>query len=87
MLRRIHNALYRDHREHQRQQRQHDEAELFASDYFAIDDAHFADLQRHFSTPQIVELNLFAALMLAGGRMTYVQRGYEEPDAADSTMV
>ena len=62
-------------------------AELFASDYFAIDDAHFADLQRHFSTPQIVELNLFAALMLAGGRMTYVQRGYEEPDAADSTMV
>ena len=59
--------------------------ELFAGDYFAITDAHFSDLRRHFSTAQIVELNLFAALMLAGGRMTYVQRGYEEPGAIDST--
>ena len=57
-------------------------AELFAADYFAIDEAIYAELERHFTTPQIVELNLFAALMLAGGRMTYVQRGYpEELDA------
>jgi alkylhydroperoxidase family enzyme len=53
-------------------------AELFAGDYFAIDESVYAALERHFSTEQIVELNLFAALMLAGGRMTYVQRGYPE---------
>src|ERR1700761_5277205 len=58
-------------------------AELFAGDYFAIDEALFERLAEHFSTEQIVELNLYSALMLAGGRMTYVQRGYEErPDAA-----
>ena len=39
-------------------------------------------LERYFTTEQIVELNMFAALMLAGGRMTYVQRGYPEDDAA-----
>jgi alkylhydroperoxidase family enzyme len=53
-------------------------AELFAGDYFAIDEALFEELARHFSTEQIVELNLYSALMLAGGRMTYVQRGYDE---------
>jgi alkylhydroperoxidase family enzyme len=53
-------------------------AELFAADYFAIDDALYAELERHFSTAEIVELNMFAALMLAGGRMTYVQQGYPE---------
>jgi alkylhydroperoxidase family enzyme len=57
-------------------------AELFAGDYFAIDETVYDELERHYSTEQIVELNLFAALMFAGGRMTYVQRGYpEEPDA------
>jgi alkylhydroperoxidase family enzyme len=53
-------------------------AELFAGDYLSIDDTIYADLARWFSTPQIVELNLFCALMLAGGRMTYVQQAYEE---------
>lgn len=53
-------------------------AELFAADYFAIDETIYAELEQHFTTEQIVELNLFAALMLAGGRMTYVQRGYPE---------
>ena len=52
-------------------------AELFASDYTAIDDAIFAELRAHFSTEAIVELNLFCALMLAGGRLTYVLNGYE----------
>lgn len=56
-------------------------AELFAGDYFAIDETIYAELEQHYSTEQIVELNLFAALMLAGGRMTYVQRGY--PEALD----
>jgi len=60
-------------------------AELFAGDYFAIDDAVFATLATHFDTGQIVELNLYCALMLAGGRMTYVQRGYEEAAAATAS--
>jgi alkylhydroperoxidase family enzyme len=54
-------------------------AELFAADYMAIDDALFARLAEHFSVPQVVELNMFCALMLAGGRMTYVQQAYQDP--------
>ena len=42
------------------------------------EDRIYADLASWFSKPQIVELNLFCALMLAGGRMTYVQQAYEE---------
>jgi alkylhydroperoxidase family enzyme len=53
-------------------------AELFAADHFAVDETVFAGLEEHFTTAQIVELNMFAALMLAGGRMTFVQRGYPE---------
>ena len=60
-------------------------AELFAGDYFAIDEALFETLAEHFSTEQIVELNLYSALMLAGGRMTYVQRAYEEAVAVPTT--
>ena len=52
-------------------------AELFAADYTAIDDAVFDALKRCFTVPEIVELNLFCALMLAGGRMTFVQQAYE----------
>ncbi|MDP1632523.1 MAG: carboxymuconolactone decarboxylase family protein [Caulobacter sp.] len=52
-------------------------AQLFADDYFAINDTHYAALESQFSTEQIVELNLFCALMLAGGRMTFVQQAYE----------
>lgn len=60
-------------------------AELFAADYFAIDEAIYAELAAQFGTAEIVELNLFAALMLAGGRLTYVQRGYpEEIDSPES---
>jgi alkylhydroperoxidase family enzyme len=53
-------------------------AELFAADYTAIDDAVFDALKRCFSVPEVVELNLFCALMLAGGRMTFVQQAYED---------
>jgi alkylhydroperoxidase family enzyme len=60
-------------------------AELFAGDYFAIDESTFAELNKHFTTEQIVELNMFAALMLAGGRMTYVQRGYENDATSPSS--
>jgi alkylhydroperoxidase family enzyme len=51
-------------------------ATLFAGDYMAIDDALFDKLRLYFGTPEIVELNMFCALMLAGGRMTYVQQAY-----------
>ena len=53
-------------------------ARLFADDYHAVDEAVFDQLRAHFSTGAIVELQMFCALMLAGGRMTYVQRGYAE---------
>lgn len=52
-------------------------AELFASDPLSIDEKTFAELARWFSTPEIVELNMFCALMLAGGRMTQAQRAFE----------
>jgi alkylhydroperoxidase family enzyme len=48
-------------------------AELFAGDYMAIDEAVFNKLKQCFTIPEIVELNMFCALMLAGGRMTFVQ--------------
>ena len=51
-------------------------AELFASDYMAIGDKQFARLGEFFSTEQVVELGMFCALMLAGGRMTFVQQAY-----------
>lgn len=56
-------------------------AELFAGDYMAIDDAVYENLKSWFSVPEIVELNFFCALMLAGGRMTFVQQAYEETEA------
>jgi alkylhydroperoxidase family enzyme len=51
-------------------------AELFASDYMAIGDEHYAQLAQYFTSAQVVELNMYCALMLAGGRMTYVQQAY-----------
>jgi alkylhydroperoxidase family enzyme len=53
-------------------------AELFADDYFSIDDKVYDDLRKHFTTEQIVDLNMYAALMLGTGRITYVQQAYEE---------
>jgi len=56
-------------------------AGLFAGDYLSIGDEIFDHLRDHFSEDQIVELHLFSGLMLAGGRMTYVLKGYEDkPD-------
>jgi alkylhydroperoxidase family enzyme len=51
-------------------------AELFAGDYMAIDDSHYARLAEFFTQAQVVEINMYCALMLAGGRMTYVQQAY-----------
>jgi len=52
-------------------------AELFVTDYMAIDDAIYDELYKHFSVEAVVELNMYCALMLAGGRMTFVQQAYE----------
>ena len=52
-------------------------AELFAGNYFAMGDEVYDHLRAHFTEEQIVELHLFSGLMLAGGRMTYVLKGYE----------
>jgi AhpD family alkylhydroperoxidase len=60
-------------------------SEWFAGDYLSIDESMFLALAEHFSTEQIVELNLYCALMLAGGRMTFVQRAYEAPAGATGT--
>ncbi len=59
-------------------------AELFAADHLAIGDQHFARLREHFSDPAIVELNLFCALMLAGGRATLVLDAFEDRTFEDS---
>jgi alkylhydroperoxidase family enzyme len=56
-------------------------AELFAGDYFSMGDEIYDHLREHFSEAQIVELHLFSGLMLAGGRMTYVLKGYEDTPA------
>tara|TARA_R110002110_G_C13470525_1_gene720952 strand:+ start:66666 stop:67199 length:534 start_codon:yes stop_codon:yes gene_type:complete len=53
-------------------------AEMFASDYLAIGDAQFEQLRHHFCDAAIVELTLFCALMLAGGRATLVLDAIEE---------
>ncbi|HDZ57788.1 MAG TPA: carboxymuconolactone decarboxylase family protein [Pseudomonas xinjiangensis] len=53
-------------------------AELFAGDYMALDDQHYETLTGFFSLAEITELNMYCALMLAGGRMTYVQQAYED---------
>lgn len=53
-------------------------AQLFATDPHAVDAHHFAALDLYFSTEEVVELQMFCALMLAGGRMTLVQQAYEE---------
>ncbi|HQQ71935.1 MAG TPA: carboxymuconolactone decarboxylase family protein [Alicycliphilus sp.] len=56
-------------------------AERFVAEPHAIEQADFDALALHLSTPQVVELQMFCALMLAGGRMTMVQRAYEEAAA------
>ena len=56
-------------------------AETFAADPHAITDAHFAALAEVFSTAETVDLQMFCALMLAGGRMTLVQQAYADAAA------
>lgn len=53
----------------------------FTTDPHDIGDADFAALDTVFSTAETVELQMFCALMLAGGRMTLVQKAYEDKTA------
>jgi len=53
-------------------------AEKFAADPHAIDGTDFAVLAAVFNTAETVDLQMYCALMLAGGRMTLVQQAYED---------
>lgn len=56
-------------------------ADLFCVDYLSIGDDTYADLAQHFTVEEIVELQMFSAMMLAGGRLALVQRAWEVDDA------
>ncbi|MBI3328546.1 MAG: carboxymuconolactone decarboxylase family protein [Nitrospinae bacterium] len=47
-------------------------AELMAVDHHKVDDALFAELKRHFTEAEIVELGVSVALYLGLGRFTAV---------------
>jgi alkylhydroperoxidase family enzyme len=47
-------------------------ADLMATDHHKIDDAVFAELRRHFSEAEIVELGMSAALFIGFGRLNAV---------------
>ncbi|MET0377381.1 MAG: hypothetical protein ABW049_00210, partial [Spongiibacteraceae bacterium] len=55
-------------------------AELFVTDHFAIDDAMFAELGNHFTKAEIIELGLFVASALGGGRLAHVLRAYDNDE-------
>jgi alkylhydroperoxidase family enzyme len=55
-------------------------AERFTVDHATVNDESFVELAEHFTTEQIVELSMFCALMLAGGRLTYVLRGFADDE-------
>lgn len=56
-------------------------ADTFAADPHAMTDRHFEALAAVLSTAETVELQMFCALMLAGGRMTLVQQAYADTNA------
>ncbi|HSF06519.1 MAG TPA: hypothetical protein VLG10_12075 [Methylomirabilota bacterium] len=47
-------------------------AELMATDHLKIDDAVFAELRRHFSEAEIVELGVATALFVGFGRFNAI---------------
>jgi alkylhydroperoxidase family enzyme len=57
-----------------------DYADLFCTDPSAIVDDTYRRLGEHFSVEQVVELQMFCAMMLAGGRLAYVQRAWADDD-------
>jgi AhpD family alkylhydroperoxidase len=59
--------------------------ELMATDHLAIDDAIFADLRRHFSEAEIVELGMTAAFFVGFGRLAATWHMIEELPRAFQT--
>ena len=47
-------------------------ADRFAEDHRSIDDEFFAELRRHFSEPELVELGLAIGTFLSLGRLIHV---------------
>lgn len=56
-------------------------AETFAADPHAVTEAHLAALADVFNIAETVELQMFCALMMAGGQMTLVQQAYADAAA------
>lgn len=56
-------------------------ADAFVNDWFSIDDMTYTALAEHFTTDEVVELQMFCAMMLAGGRLALVQRVWEADEA------
>ena len=59
--------------------------ELMATDHLAIGDAIYADLRRHFSEAQIVELGMTVAFFVGFGRLAATWNMVEELPAAFQT--
>jgi alkylhydroperoxidase family enzyme len=55
-------------------------ADVFVVDHQAVDDDTDRALAEHFPLEEVVELQMFCALMLAGGRLAYVQRAWADDD-------
>lgn len=55
-------------------------ADLFCVDPGAVDDGCYLDLAAHLTLEQVVDLQMFTALMLAGGRLALVQRAWADDD-------
>lgn len=54
--------------------------DLFCSDHMAVDDRVYEELAVHLTLEQVVELQMLVAVMLAGGRLAYVQRAWTDDD-------
>lgn len=59
--------------------------ELMATDHLAIDDAVYADLRRHFSESEIVELGMTCAFFVGFGRLAATWHMVEELPQAFQT--
>ena len=57
-------------------------ADKFATNHYAIGDADYADLRRHFSEPELVELGLLCALSVGIGRLSATWHMVDEIPAA-----
>lgn len=51
-------------------------ADLFCGDWVAVGDDTYLGLAEYFSVEEVVELQMFSAMMLAGGRLAFVQRAW-----------